>query len=92
MTFPLTCFLFDLAQHRKQDRLHSVTVERVLSRLGLVQRLVRDVHDLLENLANVLLTGVVIYRLAVVRRHTVVRRHQATVAHHPVGVLHLVCK
>ena len=41
-------------EYREEGRLHAVAVERVLARLRLVQALVGDVHDLLQDLANVL--------------------------------------
>ena len=42
--------LLDAAQHGEEGGLHAVAVERVLPRLRLVQRLLRYVQDLVEDL------------------------------------------
>ena len=49
--------LLELAEHGEEGRLHAVAVERVLPGLRLVQALVLDVHDLLQEAADVLAPG-----------------------------------
>lgn len=89
----LTSLLLDLAQHREQGLLHAMTIERVLPSLSLVQRLFGDVHNLLQDLANVLFARIVVaaarLRTIVLARHAVALGiQQRIVTHHTVWILH----
>lgn len=91
----LTSFLLDFAKHREQGRFHAVAVEGVLSGLGLVQRLLSNVHDLLKNLANVLLSNLIlatVVQVAGTVAHSVALAHQTAPMHHSVWVLHFTLK
>lgn len=82
----LTSLVFNLAQHHEQRLLHPVTIERVFPRLSFVQRLFGYIHNLLQNIADVLLLAL---RSVARVGHAVVLWHHSCVSHHAVRVLHL---
>ena len=61
------CFLFDLTQDAEERRFHSVTVQSMFLCLRLVQALVGDGHDLVEDVADVLLPAVAVRPFVAVR-------------------------